>query len=100
ALSSVACALAAKGFQTPQFDWAQDLTIAGGTALLFGLCASGHFLQRGMAKWRVLVISSVTALGAGFLVGAIWGMLAGRDIAPMASWLAIVIGVAVGGIVG
>jgi ribose transport system permease protein len=100
ALSSVACALAAKGFQTPKFDWAQDLTIAGGTSLLFGLCAAGHFLQRGLPRWRVLAISITVAIGAGLVVGTFWALLAGKDIAPVPSLLAIVIGIAVGGTVG
>jgi ribose transport system permease protein len=100
ALSSVACALAAKGFQTPRLDWGQDLTIAGGTALIVGLCAAGHLLQRGMGKWRVLGVSAGMAAMAGLAVGVIWAVLAGSDISPMPATIAILIGIAVGGTVG
>jgi len=100
ALASVACALAAKGFEMPPHDWAQDLTIAGGTAILVGLCVGGHFLQRGWPKVRVLMFAILSAVVSGVIASAIWAALAGRQIPPMPAWLAILVGIGVGGVVG
>ncbi len=100
ALASVACAMAAKGFTTPRLDLSQLFTIAGGTAMVVGLCAAGHLLQRGMEKWRVFGISTGAAAGAAIVVAMLWAVLAGHDILPMPSWLAILVGIGVGGTVG
>jgi ribose transport system permease protein len=100
ALASVACALAAKGFEAPPFQWAQDLTISGGVAILVGLCVGGHLLQRG--KRAVIAATAACAGGAlaGAAAGAAWAALAGRLVPPMPAAWAIAIGIGVGGIVG
>jgi ribose transport system permease protein len=100
ALASVACALAAKGFDTPALDWAQDLTIAGGVTLLVGLCAGGYFLQRGWPKVRVLLVSVAAALVCGAVSAGLWAALAGRQIPPRPAAIAVLVGIGVGGTVG
>ncbi|HXE55740.1 MAG TPA: ABC transporter permease, partial [Tepidisphaeraceae bacterium] len=100
AFASVACAMAAKGFAVPAFDWAQVLTIAGGFALLVGLCLGGQLLQRGWHHWRAGSIAAAGAVAAGVLAGVIWALLAGRTIAPLSAWIAMLIGIGVGGIIG
>jgi len=100
ALSSVACALAAKGFSAPAFDWDRDLTIAGGAALLAGLCIGGHLLQRGWPRWRVAVFAIIAAGAAALIAGGLWRLAAGRDISPLPAALAIVVGIVTGAVVG
>jgi ribose transport system permease protein len=100
ALASVACALAAKGFTAPPFHWAQDLTIAGGVAILVGLCVGGHLLGRGRRAVLAASLACVAGAGAGAAMGVAWGALAGRSVAPMPAAWAIVVGIGVGGIVG
>lgn len=100
AFASVACALAARGFEAPPFDLAQDLTIAGGAALLAGLCTGGQLLQRGWHHWQAGVVALAAALAAGAVIGGLWAMLCGHAFAPSPAWLAILVGIAVGGIVG
>ena len=100
ALASVACALAAKGFAAPPFHWAQDLTIAGGVAILVGLCVGGHVLGRGRRAVLAASLACVAGAGAGAAMGVAWGALAGRSVAPMPAAWAIVVGIGVGGIVG
>ena len=100
ALASVACAMAAKGFDTPTFNWIQDLTIATGAALLVGLCAGGQLLQRGWRWWNAAPVALGAASAAALVVGCAWALLAGRSIPPMPALPAILIGIAVGGVVG
>ena len=100
ALSSVACAMAAKGFSVPNFDWGQDLTIAGGVALFVGICTGGQLLQRGWTHLKAAGITVGAALLAGAASGWGWKMLSGHDIVGVSAPAALAIGIAIGGIVG
>jgi ribose transport system permease protein len=100
ALSSVACALAAKGFIAPPLQWAQVLTIGGGVAILVGLCVGGHLLQRGRPAAVVAAIASSAAIVAGAAAAFGWAALAGKSVAAMPAAWAIVVGIGVGAIVG
>ena len=100
ALASVACALAAKGFVAPPFQWVQVLTIVGGVAILVGLCVGGHLLQRGRGALFAATAAILAAAAAGAAAGSAWAALAARVVDPMPAWAAILLGIGVGGVVG
>jgi ribose transport system permease protein len=86
--------------QFPGFDWQRGLVIAGGLALLAGLCVAGGTLQAGWPRLRALVWalgSALVAAGAGLLA---WRLLAGVTVRPLPIPAALVIGILVGVVVG
>jgi ribose/xylose/arabinose/galactoside ABC-type transport system permease subunit len=100
ALACVCCALAAAGMRFPSFDWQRGFVIAGGLALLAGLCVAGGTLQGGWPRLRALLWalgSAAVAAGVGLLG---WRLLAGVTVPPLPLPAALLIGVAVGVLVG
>ena len=101
ALSSVACAYAARGFETPAFDPLQDASIGAGMALLVGLALFGRNLQRG----RTPLNAAVRALGFAVLAGRdatsfTWWLVAGRVFGEGSALVSFSVGILTGGIVG
>jgi ribose transport system permease protein len=100
ALAGVACALALTGFTLPNYDLVQALVIAGGVALLCGLCIAGQSLQRGAPRLRAMRVGLIAFLVGGIVSGLIWFASAGRTLSPLPVWAGVIVGVAVGALVG
>jgi len=100
AMASVACAYAARGFTTPDFDILQDVTIGSGMALLVGLCLCGWLLQRGVGAVRAIGKAVGIALPIGIVTSLLWWRLAGHTFGEGSALISISAGILTGGIVG
>jgi ribose transport system permease protein len=100
ALACVCCAMTIKGFATPEFEFGQAITIAGGIALLAALCVAGRMRQRGERRSRTLGVSCAVGAIAGLVAIGAWYLVAGHTIAPKSVTMGIIVGIGVGGVVG
>jgi len=99
-LANVLCALAIRGVAFPRFDAGQDALIGGGAALFAGMCAAARALQRGKERLRVVRDAIAAALIGGTIGSVGWALAAGHHLAPQPLWVAFLVAIASGILVG
>lgn len=100
ALACVSCAMTIKGFETPDFEIGQAITIAGGVALFVALAIGGRMRQRGERRWRTIGVSCGIGAICGLVAMGLWFLVAGHVVSPKPVAMGVMVGIVVGGVVG